>query len=217
MMYLKTQADIELEQELAKQEKELRKIFSANYKTQQATLELFEKSIKHCDFNNFKDNRIIWNLAGYINIVSYDLKLVGENLFFYKDEWAKRFFARQSALIIYEAINDIPALSGKKFRTLLESYSDAPQLKEDLKELMKAINDYKRKNFKRLQVIRHNCAAHRDQDCIEQLKIIAEINWSESIGYVTQFDTILMNYGKFMQKVIDISLAEAKELVKAKE
>jgi len=211
-MYTKSQADIELEELINKKEKELRKTFSNNYKTQQATLDLFKKSMEQCDLNNFKENRALWNFASYINIVSYDLKLIGENLFLNKDEWSKRFFSRQSALVIYEAIEDIFELSGKEFRSILNNFSSSTQLSEELKELTKAINAYKKEHIDQLKVIRHNCAAHREQDCVEQLKIITAINWSDSVGYLTKFDKILMAYGAFMQRVINASLDESQEL-----
>jgi hypothetical protein len=215
-MYTKSKTDIELEELINKQEKELRNTFLNNYKTQQATLDLFKKAMEHCDLNNFNENRVIWNFASYINIVSYDLKLIGESLFLNKDEWSKRFFARQSALLIYEAIEDILELSGKEFRSILNNFSSSAQLNEKLKELTKAVNTYKKEHIDQLKVIRHNCAAHRDQDCIEQLKIITAINWSDSVGYLTKFDKILMAYGAFMHSVINTSLDESQELQNVK-
>lgn len=215
-MYSKSQTNIELEKLVRENEVELRKTFLANYKTQQATLDLFKNSIEHCDINNFNNNRAIWNLGSYVNIVSYDLKLIGENLFFNKDEWGKRYFARQSALVIYEAIDDILELAGKNFRKIIETFSNSQEFKEELNELTKEINKYKKENSEYLKLIRHNCAAHRDKDSIEQLKIIAAKNWSDSIGVLTKFDNLLMRFGKFMQKVINIGLDESTELRKGK-
>jgi len=211
-MYTKTIEDIKLERLIKQQEIVLRKTFLTNYNTQQATLDLFKKSIEHCDFNNLKHNRIIWNLGSYVNIVSYDLKIIGENLLFHKDEWGKRFFARQSALLIYEAIDDILELAGKKFRTIIDIFSNSQQLKDELNFLIKEINNYKKEYSEYLKKIRHNCAAHRDNDSIEQLKIIVAISWSNSIDCMIKFDNILMLFGVFIQKVINIELDESTDL-----
>ena len=155
-MYSKSQTNIELEKLVRENEVELRKTFLANYKTQQATLDLFKNSIEHCDINNFNNNRAIWNLGSYVNIVSYDLKLIGENLFFNKDEWGKRYFARQSALVIYEAIDDILELAGKNFRKKIETFSNSQEFKEELNELTKEINKYKKENHSSYKLERLN-------------------------------------------------------------
>ncbi len=211
-MYEKSATDIELEKSIRECEVSLRETFAQNYHTQQQTLELFKMTTEHCDLNNFTENKLIWNFASYINIVSFDLKIIGENLFLSTNEWGKRYFARQSAIVIYESLNDIFELSGKEFRNILSRFSNATELKTEIKQLTTELNEYKQKYFEQLKTIRNNCAAHRDKDCIEQLKIITSLNWSESVETLTVFDKILMKYGVFMQKVINISLEESKEL-----
>jgi len=213
-MYEKSATDLELEKSVKEYEVSLRETFAQNYYTQQQTLELFKKTIEHCNLNNFKENKLIWNFASYINIVSFDLKIIGENLFLSTNDWGKRYFARQSALIIYESLNDIFELSGKEFRNILSRFSADEELKTEIKQLTTELNEYKHKYFNKLKTIRNNCVAHRDKDCIEQLKIITSLNWFESVETLTGFDKILMKYGVFMQKVIDISLEESKELIK---
>jgi hypothetical protein len=168
-MYKKSETDLYLEKSVKEQEISLKETFSKNFETQQQTLELFKKSLEHCDFNNFTDNKLIWNLACYINIVSFDLKIVGENLFLCTNDWGKRYFARQSALIIYEALNDIFELCGKNFRNILGRFSTTDKLKAELKNLTTELNGYKQKYFEDLKYIRNNCSAHREKDSIEQI------------------------------------------------
>ncbi len=213
-MFLKTQDDIELERLLTEQKETFEKSFQENYAAQQATLNIFQKSIEHCDFNKFSDNRTIWNFASYVSIISFDLKTVGEHLFFTRNEWGKRYFARQSALLVYEALNDIPNLAGKDFREIIGKFSNSEVLLLELKQCLKLINEYKRVYFDRLKEIRHNCVGHRDEDSIKQITIIISLSWSQAIEFTTKFDNVLTNFGKFLQKIINISLDESKELKK---
>ncbi|WP_210490620.1 hypothetical protein [Rufibacter aurantiacus] len=213
-MFLKTPDDIELEKLIDTQKTVLEKTFQNNYITQQSTLEILMKSIEHCDFNNFSESRLIWNFASYINIISFDLKTIGENLFFQKNEWSKRYFARQSALLIYEAINDIFEMTGKELRRVISLFSVSEALSNELKAIIKNLNEYKITYFDFLKEIRHNCIAHRDKDSIEQIRIIASVKWNNAIEFTSKFDNILMDLGKFSQRLINISLEESKELKK---
>ncbi len=211
-MFKKNEFDLDLEKRIDKERKSIEKTFKKNYETQLKTLEMFQKSIEHSDYNNFKDSKVIWNLGSYINLVSLDLKTIGENLFLTKNEWSKRFFARQSALLIYEAINDIFELTGKDLRKIISKFSNHELLNNELKSLSKELNDYKEVYFEQLKSIRHNCVAHRDKNSTEQLKIILSLGWSLSIDFTTKFDKILNAYGKFSQGLINTSLTESKEL-----
>jgi hypothetical protein len=211
-MYHITQTDLDFEQLLKAKLDELRKQFENNLMIQESTLELLYKGVIHSDLNNFKNNKLIWNASCYVNIISYDLKVIGKNLMISRTEWEKRYFARQAGLLIYEGNNDLFDLFGKEFRTAILGLSDYEVLKDELKGITKKLNLYKDTNKGKLHRIRNVSIAHRDQDSIEQLSTILSISWVEAINFVSEFDQILNLTGRFLQDVMNKSVVEFEEL-----
>src|SRR5688572_25064433 len=115
-MFQKTSLDFELEKQIMEQKDSLSLQFEKNFETQEQTLLTIIKTRQHADFNNFRSNIYLWNVAGYVNIISYDLKVCGKELTFSTREWTKKYFARQTCLLIYESLNDLQELLGKQFR-----------------------------------------------------------------------------------------------------
>lgn len=202
----------EFDRLIQENEKELKKNFKANFETQQKTLEIFQKGIKHAKQNNFSDTKLIWNIAGFINITSLDLKIIAQDLAFAKTNWQKNFYSRQACLIIYETINDLFDLLGKKFRRVLKSQIDDLRIEEELNEQRKKLNEFKKNHFKELKKIRNIAIAHRDQDILIQIKKIEEIQRSEIFNLVFDFDEILNGLAKVMKKVIDKGLKDFEEI-----
>lgn len=211
-MYQITQTDLEFEQLLKTKLDEFRKQFESNLSIQESTMELLYKGVMHSDLNNFKNNRLIWNVSCYVNVISYDLKVIGKYLMLSKTEWEKRYFARQAGLLIYEGTNDLFDLFGREFRTAISGLSDFEKLKESLKQITKRLNLYKETHITRLHNIRNVSIAHRDQNTAEQLSTIFSISWVEAINFVSEFDQILNLIGHFLQEVMNKSVFEFEEL-----
>ncbi len=176
-MYNITDTDVEFKKILSSKVKDFEKDFDKNMFTQEATLEMIHMAVSHSKFNNFKNNRNIWNAAGYVNIISYDLKIAAKHLMLSTKEWEKRYFARQASLLIYEASTDLFNLLGKGFRNIISDLSELDLLKDELKQITKELNTYNNVNQDRLKLIRNISIAHRDKDTIEQLDLIHSISW----------------------------------------
>jgi hypothetical protein len=208
LMFEKTADDKELENQIELNKPSLLKTFEDNFNVQEETLKVIIRTKKHADLNKFESNKLLWNVAGYVNISSYDLKIIGNELTFAKREWSKRYFARQACLLIYESLNDLLELLGKNFRNKIGKLSDSTELANSLNELTKRLNQFKKNYGDRLYLIRNVSIAHRDQDIFEQIKIIESIKWTEVTNYVFTFDKIMNDLGKFLQVVINKSSGE---------
>ncbi|MFT5885505.1 MAG: hypothetical protein ACI9IP_001965 [Arcticibacterium sp.] len=64
------------------EKKSLMRSFNQNFDTQEKTLSLLVKSLEYSQSKEYKSLINIFNLAGYINLVSYDLKIVSRDLTF---------------------------------------------------------------------------------------------------------------------------------------
>jgi len=215
-MFKKSDFDINLERKINKQKKEINDSFQKNIESQERMLDFFIVGINHADFNKFKDTRLIWNISGFINIVSLDLKVIGRDLTFAENEWQKRYYARQACLLIYESFNDIFGLLGKDFKELFCTKINDDQLDEIIKSIKSELNQFKDKYIAKIKVIRHNAIGHRDNDILKQIEQINSISWSESIEIVSCFDRILNELGIVFQELIDYGLKEFDELKKSK-
>jgi len=209
-MFEKSQLDIEFQKQIEQQKGDLNNTFKKSFAEQEAVQNLFINSINHCNYNNFVDDKIIWNAAGYINLISLDLKHFVRDLAFADDEWGKRIYARMISVLIYESLNDLLEILGKEFRGIITKLSNSVELTSELKSLSKRLNEFKSKNIERLKEIRNVATAHRDQNILAQLNLIATIGWSELFEIGFSYNSILNDLGLLMQKVIKISVIEFK-------
>lgn len=188
----------------------LRDNFQKNFKTQRQTLDLLIDGVKNASYNHFLDTKLIWNIAGFIDLTSFDLKVIGQDLAFAENDWQKKLFSRQACLIIYESINDLFDLLGKEFKRVLKSQIKDPLIEEALNAERKKLNIFKKANIQKLKEIRNVAIAHRDQDVIIQINEIGAIKRSEIFDLV--FDEILDGLAKVFQKIINKGLSDFNEL-----
>ncbi|RPD43444.1 hypothetical protein [Paracnuella aquatica] len=198
-MYNISETDKEFALLLKDKIKDFERDFEKNFFTQEATLELLSLGVNLSDTLNYSNNKIVWNIACFVNITSYDLKIIVKAMVFSKREWEKRLFARQAALLVYETMNDLFDLLGKDFRRIISKLTDKEIFEACLKEITKDLNLYKASYFNQLKKIRNVSIAHRDKDTLEQLRTIQSIEWVDSINMVSGFDKILNKTGKLLQ------------------
>lgn len=149
----------------------------------------------------FEENALVWNISGYITLISIDVKTMQKGLYSATSEWDKRFFARQSYLIMYDAPNQII----KQLKKLIErnSYkSFLPELKEVQNDLEKFVGEY----GKYIDAVRNNTAGHKDEKVIKQLDIIGNIEWSATIDTTNQFEILINELGSLLQKMINAGI-----------
>ena len=200
-MYNITNTDREFESLLKDKTSDFEKDFDKNFLIQETTLELLSAGVKISNDLNYNSNRLVWNVACFINIASYDLKIIVKSMMFAKREWEKRVFARQASLLVYETMNDIFDLFGKDFRKIVSGLPDREHFEKELKCITKDLNTYKDLYFEQLKIIRNVSIAHRDKDTLGQLKVIQSINWVDSMTMVSGFDKILNTTGRLLQEL----------------
>ncbi|SEW57463.1 hypothetical protein [Chitinophaga arvensicola] len=197
-----TDTDKEFGELLKGKLKEFSATFAINLENQEKVLQYFRVSLEHCNANNLPKSKAIWNIASYVSIISFDLKVIVKNMTFAVLEWEKRYFARQAALLIHEACDGLLNLLGKQFREILKDLPDSDSLKSDLNIIAKRLNDYKVTHKPNLNTIRNFSIAHRDMEVLSQIEIICAISWVDAINFSSEFDRILNDLGSFMKKFL---------------
>lgn len=197
-----------LEFSIQKKKAEYQLYFDKNFEEQEQTLTLIAESIKHSRLNQLHTSEFIWNLAGFINLVSFDFKMIFRDLLLSNIEWEKKLYSRQVYLLIYESIDDILILCGQKMKHAIKDFKNKEILLDELKSTIGKLNSFKKEHEQSFKDIRNKAIAHREHDVLEQLKTIITINWIDSIVLFTKYDEILNELGSFVGKLINESYDE---------
>jgi len=145
----------------------------------------------------FEENDLVWNISGYITLISIDIKTMQKGLYSATSEWDKRFFARQSYLIMYDAPNQII----RQIKKLIER-KGYKSFYTDLTKAQKDLEKFVQENWEYINVVRNNTAGHKDEKVIKQLNVIENIEWAVTIETTNQFEKQINQLGNLLQKMI---------------
>lgn len=196
--------DQELIALISQNEKQLKDDFRSKLITLEKTLEIIAAGLKEARAQKLHNLEMIWNAAGYVNTCSFDLAVTGEALMFEEDSWKRRYFSRMAAVNIYEASLDLPKITGRKFRFEVSKLPGGTEFVDELGVKLKKINKFRINNAAWLKDIRVCCAAHRDNDLSEQLRVVFEISPTKVLKVAAEFDALLNELGSVLQKGMNI-------------
>jgi hypothetical protein len=172
-------------------------LYNKRFKVQEKTLAVITKTVLSLNDDNKYDIKFLWNLAGFINIISYDIKVITRDLIIAQSNWQQQHYARQSCLLIYESINDLFELLGKDFKSGIAALGIS-ETQIEIKQIRSDLNSFKDRYFIKLQNIRNMSIGHRDKDALKQLKSILQIDSNETINMTIEFERILRNLENFI-------------------
>ena len=155
-----------LAQKIKESRKELEKNFSNNFDIQEKTLSIVVGGLEHANFNSFTTASVVWNISGYLNLVSYDLKIIGKDLMFAEKDWQRKLYARQAYLLIYESMNDFLELLGKPLRNAISEFSDADVYRQKIRTIAGQMNKFKAEYESTIKSVRHSAIGHRDKNIL---------------------------------------------------
>lgn len=169
---------------------DITEIYKKRFRVKEKTLTILTNTLASLDETVPKEVKTFFNIANFVNIVSYDLMLIGRDLLFAERKWQKKHYSRQAALLIYETINDLFDLLGNDFKRLTEEIQDN-NFELNMIEFRKKLNEFKVKNHVFLKEIRNITIAHRDKDSIKQINSIITIDDVGIIKITFEFEKIL--------------------------
>lgn len=114
---------------------------------------------------------------------------------------------------LYEFVEDVPELFGKKYRLLLSQFTNSEELTNLFNyNVIKEFNILKIRHSEFLKLIRHNVAHHKDTDALWQYYLINEIDFNWAIkAYVDFVQWYVTNFSDFELKLIEIAMNNRKE------
>lgn len=117
----------------------------------------------HCD-----ELEKLANLAQFVLILHYDLRIHGSDCEASQNEWRRKLYGRQIATTIFESIEDLTSLCGRILKDSLKLVAPSETL-ESLRITLRDLKKFRTTYSTQLKEIRNNISAHRDHDALIQI------------------------------------------------
>lgn len=217
MKYKKSELDIFLQERIRENEEELCRNLDATLQYEQNCLEEIVNGIRHCKSNiekcnkalekasisnmavwnakkgAFKDNLVIWNTLGLVQMASIEIKRYTKVLSSDVDEW-----------IIYDAIKSVYTAIYETSKKLVDSTgklmnfvnSEFPSYDVSLfKDVKKELTKFREDNKDSLTIVRNKIDAHRDEDVCMQIETAENLHLSDAVKLILDYGRIVNELG----------------------
>lgn len=217
MKYKKSELDIFLQERIRENEEELCRNLDATLQYEQNCLEEIVNGIRHCKSNiekcnkalekasisnmavwnakkgAFKDNLVIWNTLGLIQMASIEIKRYTKVLSSDVDEWIIYDAIKSVYTAIYETSKKLVDSTGKLMKFVNSEFpSYAVSLFKDVK---KELTKFREDNKDSLTSVRNKIDAHRDEDVCMQIETAENLHLSDAVKLILDYGRIVNELG----------------------
>lgn len=217
MKYKKSELDIFLQERIRENEEELCRNLDATLQYEQNCLEEIVNGIRHCKSNiekcnkglekasisnmavwnakkgAFKDNLVIWNTLGLIQMASIEIKKYTKVLSSDVDEWIIYDAIKSVYTAIYETSKKLVDSTGK-----LMKFVNSEFLSYDIslfKDVKKELTKFREDNKDSLTSVRNKIDAHRDEDVCMQIETAENLHLSDAVKLILDYGRIVNELG----------------------
>ena len=176
-------------------------------------IETVRENHKYAKNKRMEHYERIYNVGLYVLILDYDFFILKNDALFSVRRWKKKFVARQMAVQLYEASQDLPRLLGKEFRVSLCEIGVSENELEELNSISKRLNMFKDDRRVLLQKIRNCTSAHREKDAALQLQVIEEIELLGIMELAGDFYQPLRDLVEYTTKIV-LKMGELKVMIR---
>lgn len=217
MKYKKSELDIFLQERIRENEEELCRNLDATLQYEQNCLEEIVNGIRHCKSNiekcnkalekasisnmavwnakkgAFKDNLVIWNTLGLIQMASIEIKRYTKVLSSDVDEWIIYDAIKSVYTAIYETSKKLVDSTGKLMKFI---NSEFPSYDISLfKDVKKELTKFREDNKDSLTSVRNKIDAHRDEDVCMQIETAENLHLSDAVKLILDYGRIVNELG----------------------
>lgn len=217
MKYKKSELDIFLQERIRENEEELCRNLDATLQYEQNCLEEIVNGIRHCKSNiekcnkalekasisnmavwnakkgAFKDNLVIWNTLGLIQMASIEIKRYNKVLSSDVDEWIIYDAIKSVYTAIYETSKKLVDSTGKLMKFV---NSEFPSYDVSLfKDVKKELTKFREDNKDSLTSVRNKIDAHRDEDVCMQIETAENLHLSDAVKLILDYGRIVNELG----------------------
>ncbi len=217
MKYKKSELDIFLQERIRENEEELCRNLDATLQYEQNCLEEIVNGIRHCKSNiekcnkalekasisnmavwnakkgAFKDNLVIWNTLGLIQMASIEIKRYTKVLSSDVDEWIIYDAIKSVYTAIYETSKKLVDSTGKLIKFV---NSEFPSYDISLfKDVKKELTKFREDNTDLFTSVRNKIDAHRDEDVCMQIETAENLHLSDAVKLILDYGRIVNELG----------------------
>lgn len=217
MKYKKSELDIFLQERIRENEEELCRNLDATLQYEQNCLEEIVNGIRHCKSNiekcnkalekasisnmavwnakkgAFKDNLVIWNTLGLVQMASIEIKRYTKVLSSDVDEWIIYDAIKSVYTAIYETSKKLVDSTGKLMKFV---NSEFPSYDVSLfKDVKKELTKFREDNKDSLTSVRNKIDAHRDEDVCMQIETAENLHLSDAVKLILDYGRIVNELG----------------------
>lgn len=162
----------------------------------------------------------VHNASLFVLLLDQDFHWLRTQMMQALDEPERMFVARQIALLLFEASEDLPQVFGRDYREALAALHFGQKVLPELDAIMKGVNKFKREHAAALKQIRTLVVAHREQDALVQLEALEGVRPLSLMELAAEFYVSLRSLTDLLVKVTlmtaDIGVFARDYLKKAK-
>jgi hypothetical protein len=118
----------------------------------------------------------IYNVGLFLALLEQDISAFSESILFARTAWHRRFHARNLAVLLYEASEDLPALLGRDFRAWITKLTIGSSWLDSLNGISKKLSNFHKTHGRFLKEIRIYIGAHREHDAILQMSVMEKLD-----------------------------------------
>lgn len=217
MKYKKSELDIFLQERIRENEEELCRNLDATLQYEQNCLEEIVNGIRHCKSNiekcnkalekasisnmavwnakkgAFKDNLVVWNTLGFVQMASIEIKRYTKVLSSDVDEWIIYDAIKSVYTAIYETSKKLVDSTGKLMKFV---NSEFPSYDVSLfKDVKKELTKFREDNKDSLTSVRNKIDAHRDEDVCMQIETAENLHLSDAVKLILDYGRIVNELG----------------------
>lgn len=229
MKYKNSPLDCFLQKRISDNAKELKNTINESLQIEQDCLEQICLSINHCKKNitaceeqikkcslsslpvyeakksAFKDNLIIWNMIGHIQMASIEMKeylkrLSVEDI----DEWEQRYIIKSAYTAIYETSKKLVDTTGDIIKFIQRCFLgyDYGAFVAARKELTR----FREQNTTELTRVRNSIDAHRDMEVSTQIETIEGLHLAEAVQLIINYGNIINRLGYVTSTIKELGI-----------
>ena len=234
MKYKKSELDIFLQERIRENEEELCRNLDATLQYEQNCLEEIVNGIRHCKSNiekcnkalekasisnmavwnakkgAFKDNLVIWNTLGLIQMASIEMKRYTKVLSSDVDEWIIYDAIKSVYTAIYETSKKLVDSTGKLMKFV---NSEFPSYDISLfKDVKKELTKFREANKDSLTSVRNKIDAHRDEDVCMQIETAENLHLSDAVKLILDYGRIVNELGTVVSPINRLGILQLKSV-----
>lgn len=234
MKYKKSELDIFLQERIRENEEELCRNLDATLQYEQNCLEEIVNGIRHCKSNiekcnkalekasisnmavwnakkgSFKDNLVIWNTLGLIQMASIEIKRYTKVLSSDVDEWIIYNAIKSVYTAIYETSKKLVDSTGKLMKFV---NSEFPSYDISLfKDVKKELTKFREDNTDLLTSVRNKIDAHRDEDVCMQIETAENLHLSDAVKLILDYGRIVNELGTVVSPINRLGILQLKSV-----